>query len=237
MKKKILLITIALSSAVLVWNSCSNSGTTEKLQEPLDKGEKSNQLSGKNTATPEAKTKATNDLLDAFKGESTASAKYAAFSKKAEQEGYHSVAMLFKAASTAEMIHAGNHKVALEESGIKAPSVNPEFTVKSTRENLEDAIKGETYEATTMYPEFLKDANSAGNQMALISLNYAYQTELKHRVFYEKALAALLNNSAKSLPVVYYVCPVCGNTYDKMPEKRCSICMTGVEKFLLINTL
>jgi len=100
-----------------------------------------------------------------------------------------------------------------------------------------DAIKGETYEITTMYPEFLVNANKAGNQFALISLNYAYKTEQKHKPLYENALAALENNKVSSLPSVFYVCPTCGNTYDTESPKRCGISMTGSEKFIKITTL
>ncbi|MBK7562087.1 MAG: rubrerythrin family protein [Chitinophagaceae bacterium] len=173
----------------------------------------------------------------AFKGETTASTKYAAYSKKAEQEGYHEIALLFKAASTAENIHANNHKAVLQESGVSVPVIKPEFTVKSTQENLEDAIKGESYEVSTMYPEFLKTANEAGNQIALISLNYAYKTEKKHKVMYENALVALQNNNVKSLPSVFYVCATCGNTYETTAPARCGISMTSSEKFIKIISL
>lgn len=185
----------------------------------------------------DANSKTTKNLQAAFKGETTASAKYAAYSKKAEQEGYHQIALLFKAASTAENIHANNHKAVLQESGVSVPVIKPEFTVKSTKENLQDAIAGETYEATTMYPEFLTAANEAGNQLAMISLNYAYKTEKKHKVFYEAALAALQNNTVKSLPTVFYVCPTCGNTYETTAPARCGISMTSGEKFLKITSL
>ncbi|MCB9348134.1 MAG: hypothetical protein H6573_11600 [Lewinellaceae bacterium] len=43
----------------------------------------------------------------------------------------------------------------MEEMGEAASKVSPEFTVKTTKENLEDAIAGESYEISTMYPEFL----------------------------------------------------------------------------------
>ncbi len=49
----------------------------------------------------------------------------------------------------------------------------PEFKVKSTKENLSEDINGEAYEAKTMYPDFLKTAEIAGNQIALLSLTYA----------------------------------------------------------------
>lgn len=185
----------------------------------------------------DANTKTTENMQAAFKGETTASAKYAAYSKKAEQEGYLQIALLFKAASTAENIHANNHKAVLQESGVSIPVIKPEFTVKSTKENLQDAIAGETYEATTMYPEFLTAANEAGNQLAMISLNYAYKTEKKHKVFYEAALTALQNNTVKSLPTVFYVCLTCGNTYETTAPARCGISMTSGEKFIKITSL
>ena len=188
-------------------------------------------------AGTDANAKTTENLQVAFKGETTASAKYAAYSKKAEQEGQHEIALLFKAASIAENIHAKNHQAVLQESGVAVPLITPEFTVMSTKENLQEALAGETYEATIMYPGFLTAANAAGNQLALISLNYAYKTEKKHKVFYEAALTALQNNTTKKLAAVYYVCPTCGNTYETTAPSRCGISMTGGDKFLKIISL
>ena len=192
----------------------------------------------KNVASePSAKSVNYENMKTAFEGETTASAKYAAYSKKAEEEGYHEIALLFKAASTSEKIHANNHKAVLLEGSQEVPAITPEFTVKSTKENLKDAIAGETYEITTMYPDFIKNANVAGNQFSLMSLNYAYKTEQKHKPLYEKALAALESNTVKSLPTVFYVCPTCGNTYDTKAPSRCGISMTSSEKFIKISSL
>ncbi len=177
------------------------------------------------------------NMKDAFKGETTASAKYAAYSQKAEEEGYHEIALLFKAASASEKVHANNHKAVLLNGKQEVPSVSPDFTVKSTKENLKDAIAGESYEVTTMYPEFIVNANKAGNQFSLMSLNYAYKTEQKHKIMYENALAAIESNNTKSLPIVFYVCPTCGNTYDTEAPSRCGISMTSSEKFIKIDSL
>lgn len=193
--------------------------------------------SGTQVTASEAKAVNFQNMKDAFTGETTASAKYAAFSKKAEEEGYHEIAMLFKAASKSEKVHATNHKAVLTEAGQSVPDVKPDFTVKSTKENLKNAIAGESYEVSTMYPDFMKAANVAGEQLSLVSLNYAYKTEQKHKAFYEKALAALESNSVKSLPQVYYVCPVCGNTYENEAPKRCGISMTPGERFMKIANL
>ena len=232
-----IIISAALISGWVIFSSCNNSGVAAELQEPVAMPSENINNLNPGAGTADSKEKTTADLLAAFKGETTASAKYAAYSKKAEQEGYHQVALLFKAASTAEKIHASNHQAVLEESGTNVAPVTPEFTVKSTKENLQDAIKGETYEAVTMYPEFLKDAEAAGNQLALISLNYAYKTEKKHKVMYENALTALEKNNVKSLPSTYYVCGTCGNTYDAAPPQRCGICMSGSEKFIKVDRL
>lgn len=236
MKKSITLLS-ALGFAVgaSLLPSCTHSKANNPLQNPLETAiaevKNPNGIENKNQVSAE---KTLENMAAAFKGETTASAKYMAYSQKAEQEGYHEIAMLFKAASTAENIHANNHKAVLMESGKGVPVFTPEYTVKTTKENLQDAISGESYEASTMYPEFLKTANEAQNKLALISLNYAYQTEQKHKVLYEKALQALNSNSFKNLPSVYFVCSTCGNTYENSAPARCGISMTSSEKFIKI---
>jgi rubrerythrin len=261
MKKLLSIPAIVLTLGCISLLSCGVSNTDAAMKSPAQSNaDTASQITSKETGESDAKetendektsmvksasyitstdatAKTTENMQAAFKGETTASAKYDAYSKKAEQEGYHQIALLFKAASTAENIHANNHKAVLQESGIAVPAVKPEFSVKTTRENLQDAIAGETYEATTMYPDFLKAANADGNQLAMMSLNYAYKTEKKHKVFYEAALTALQNNTVSSLPSVFYVCPTCGNTYETTAPARCGISMTSSDKFIKITSL
>ncbi len=240
--------------------SCSNpnqqennqAGTT--MQQPADGGataqtvsrkeneegdEEEDEMKGQENAPATADVKATmvNNLTDAYKGETTASAKYAAYAKKAQEEGYTQIALLFKATSASENIHANNHRFVLEDMGATIPVVKPDFTVKTTAENLKDAIAGEGYEIATMYPDFIKNAQAANGKIALISLNYAYKTEQRHKPLYEKALSALESKQVNSLASVYYVCQTCGNTYDSTAPKRCNISMTSSEKFTKIDKL
>lgn len=179
--------------------------------------------------------KTVKDLQEAFKGETTASTKYAAYAEKAEKEGYNKIALLFRAASKAESIHAGNHKAVLVKMGAEVPEFTPEFTVKSTKENLNDAVSGESYEVASMYPDFIKDASAESANLAMISFNYAYQVEKKHKAMYEKAINALAENNEKSLPDLYMVCSTCGNTYEGEAPERCGISMTPKERFLRIE--
>jgi rubrerythrin len=189
-------------------------------------------LTGCNKTNP---VKTVENLKAGFKGETTASAKYAAFAQKAREEGNANVAKLFDAASKAESIHATNHKKVLEGLGEKVEDFTPEFEVKTTAENLQAAIDGETYEATTMYPQFLADAKTEKVEKAEKSFTWAFDTEKKHRDFYAKALEALNAAAENTLPVEYAVCPVCGNTYDKaMLDEKCAFCQTSKDKFIIV---
>ena len=173
------------------------------------------------------------NLKTAFKGESAASAKYTAYSEQARKEGFLPVAIMFGAISKAEGIHALNHKAVIEKMGGKADPVSPQFTVKTTRENLEDAIKGKDYEMMAMYTEFIKSARDENASDAVKSFRWAMETEKKYFIFYTNSLNAMNRNDLKSLPKVYWVCPKCGNTYDQAkPEEKCSFCYTSSDKFI-----
>ena len=182
----------------------------------------------------EAGTKTIENMQAAYKGEITATARYEAFSKKAEEDGYHHIAILYNAVSAAENIHARNHKTVIEDAGETVAVIIPEYAVKTTKENLNDDIKGEAYEANTMYPDFIKTAETADNQLAVLSLTYAMKTEQKHKFFFEQALGDISSNTLNSLPSKYFVCPVCGNTYTQAP-KHCDLSFTEREKFIVFE--
>lgn len=152
-------------------------------------------------------SKSEQDLREAFAGESQANRKYLAFAKKADEEGFHQVAKLFRAAAEAETIHAHNHLRALNG-------------IKSTKENLEEAIGGETHEFKNMYPQMIQDAKEEGVKEALQSFGYANQVEKIHAGLYQKAL----DNLGENEEVTYYVCPVCGHTVENNPPGTCPIC-------------
>lgn len=182
----------------------------------------------------EARTKTIENMQSAYKGEKTATAKYDAFAKKAEAEGYHNIALLYDAVSAAENIHAANHKAVIEDAGATPAIITPIFKVNTTIENLSNDINGEAYEAKTMYPDFLKTAETANNQTALLSLTYAMKTELKHKFLFEQALGDINTNTLQSLPSQYFVCPNCGNTYTTAP-KHCDFSLTDGNKFIVFQ--
>jgi rubrerythrin len=173
------------------------------------------------------------NLHSAYKGETTASTKYAAFARQARQEGLIQIATMFEATSKAEQIHATNHQTVLEKMGQRVEPYKPEFKIKTTKENLEESIKGESYEIATMYPGFIAIATKEDATSALKSFRWAMDTEKKHLVMYQNAIKAINAKKTDSLPGVYWVCPKCGDTYDiAKPEASCAFCSTKSEKFI-----
>jgi rubrerythrin len=154
-------------------------------------------------------------LKEAFAGESQANRKYLAYAAKADQEGYPQAARLFRAAAEAETVHAHNHLRALK-------------TVGSTKENLTDAINGETHEFQHMYPEMIKAAKAEGHKDAERSFSYANEVEKIHAQLYQKLLDGL-EGAQEDYP--YYVCPVCGYTAEKGAPDTCPVCGAKGEKF------
>lgn len=173
------------------------------------------------------------NLQAAFNGESNAKAKYDAFAAKADQEGYKSVAALFRAAAKSESIHANKHTAALKKLNAvpKATVENPE--VKSTKENLEVALAGENYEKESMYPAFIKQAEAEQISGAVKSFKVAMETEIEHAKMFSQALKEL--DSWKESGKVFFVCQVCGfTTMDKI-MKKCPICSAPRSKFFTIE--
>ncbi len=173
----------------------------------------------KAAAKPEATT--LENLQTAYNGESNAKARYEAFAAKAQAEGYLGVASLFKAAALSEGVHAAKHAKAIEALGAvpKADVKAPE--VKSTKENLEVALKGENYERLKMYPAFLKKAEADKNQQAMYSFKGALAAEKMHAKFYGEALKNLKNwKTARK----FIVCQTCGYTTNDMKLKVCPVC-------------
>ena len=157
------------------------------------------------------------NLKEAFAGESQANRKYLAFAKKAQDQGFAQVAKLFRAAADAETVHAHAHLRVL--GGIK-----------STAENLQEAIEGEGHEFEQMYPGFIAEAEKEGNEPALASFKNAMAVEEIHHGLYGEALSAVQSESDLAETKIF-VCQVCGNTVKGEAPEQCPICNSPKIKF------
>ena len=158
--------------------------------------------------------KTESNLKAAFAGESQANRKYTAFAKKAEEDGYPGVAKLFRAAAEAEAIHAASELKALG-------------AVKSTAENLQAAIDGETYEFTEMYPGFIKEAGDEAANQAKRAFHLANEAEKVHAELYKKALANLESKE----DINYFLCAVCGYIHENGAPDKCPVCGAASKAF------
>ena len=178
-----------------------------------------------------APSKTLDNLMAAFNGESNANAKYLAFAKKADQEGFAGAAALFRAAAKAEETHARTHGEVIKKMGgaPKADIKLPE--IKATADNLKAALEGETYEKDKMYPEFIAEARTAGNKDAVRAFNFAISAETEHAKFYADASA---NLQAWKVAKTFYVCPVCGKTVLATDFSKCPVCFTPADQYVKI---
>jgi rubrerythrin len=179
------------------------------------------------------------NLLAAFEGESNAHAKYTAFAAKADDEGFHGAASLFRAAARAEQIHATNHSRVLHQLGSRSECEIHKVEVKSTLENLKAALNGEQYEIDTMYPGFLAEATERANKAAMRTFHGALEAEKTHARLYSEAIALVVSGKTDTWigeARDFYVCPVCGYTSETEEEhERCPVCNCPWEKFEIIR--
>jgi rubrerythrin len=161
------------------------------------------------------------NLKNAFAGESQANRRYLAFAQKAEEEGHPQIAKLFRAAAEAETVHAMNHVRTMGE-------------VKTTADNLNAAISGETFEFKQMYPGYIKTAKDEKNNQAVWSFNVANHVEQIHAGLFAKA-NQILKTGKEPPKAEYYVCSVCGNTVENEPPEKCPVCGNPKSKFFKVT--
>ncbi len=116
------------------------------------------------------------NLESALAGESMAHIKYRYFAKIAREEGFEDVAKHFEHTADQEIKHAWGH--------LELLIGNP-----STKECLEKAIAGETYEYTEMYPKFQEDAEMEGNEEALLEARLQAAESKEHAEQFKSVLA------------------------------------------------
>jgi rubrerythrin len=115
------------------------------------------------------------NLESALAGESMAHIKYRYFAKIAREEGFEDVAKHFEHTADQEILHAWGHLELL----IGKPN---------TKECLEKAIEGETYEYTQMYPHFEAVALNEGDMVAAQEARLQIKESEEHAEQFKKVL-------------------------------------------------
>ncbi|MFJ9841616.1 ferritin family protein [Kitasatospora sp. NPDC101155] len=131
------------------------------------------------TAIPALQQQTRTNLTQAMRGEAFANASYTLFAAQAQREGRPAVADLFRKTPAVELDEHFTQEAAL--SGL----------VSSNEANLTDAITGEGYESTTMYPTFAQQAKAAGDTAAADLFTEIAKDEAAHQAAYQAALTKL----------------------------------------------
>jgi len=142
------------------------------------------------------------NLESALAGESMAHIKYRYFAKIAREEGFEDVAKHFEHTADQEILHAWGHLELL----IGKPS---------TKECLEKAIEGETYEFTTMYPTMMNEAIVEDNQQAAIEA----QNQIDESKEHAEQFRAILQKAEKRFAALKKVEERHANAYKQVLEK------------------
>jgi len=162
------------------------------------------------------------NLMKSFAGESQARNKYEYFAKVAQKEGYRDIAEHFQRAADNEKTHA-KLELALHNRMVS----ESENSFGDTKANLQSAIDGESYESTTMYPDFAKIAKDEGYKEAAALFKGIGKIEVEH----EKMFQMLLDRLEAGAEFVSenedeaWICEVCGHIhYGKKALKVCPVC-------------
>ena len=165
-------------------------------------------------------SKTEENLKAAFAGESQARNKYTFFAKVAKKEGYPYIAKIFEETAMNEMRHAKDEFYLLDGIG-------------DTVANLNEAIGGEDYETTQMYPTFAKEAEEEGNKEAATLFRQIAKVEAEHRDRYKRLLAMVENGTVfKREQPIKWKCSVCGYVHEgNEPPVKCPCCKHPREYF------
>ena len=161
------------------------------------------------------------NLMKAFAGESQARNKYEYFAKVAQKEGYRDIAAHFQRAADNEKVHA-KLELALKNR-MESQSDN---NFGNTKENLQEAIDGESYENITMYPDFAKIAKEEGHKEATRLFEGIGKIEVEHEKMFQMLLDRLeAGKEFESDNEEAWICEVCGHVhYGKKALKTCPVC-------------
>lgn len=174
-------------------------------------------------------------LIQAFIGESQARNRYNMYAKVARNEGFIQIQQIFDITADNEREHAVNFWNAAQKVMKKTGKTLPELTVDAlapleigtTAENLRAAIKGETYEHTTMYPAIAKSADKEGFPEIAKQVLAIAAVEDHHAERYTKLLNEVEAGTVfKKAKEVEWVCLECGYVHKgKEPPKVCPSCL------------
>lgn len=175
------------------------------------------------------------NITTAYLAESASKARYEAFAARATDEGYKSVAVLFRATAASQDVLIKKHAAMIQKlsGGLPVVKVAAAPVVKSTRENLEAALAADIGEKNTRYAAFSRQAEADKNVAAVYGFKGAVAAEIEYVKFFKLALSDL--DGWKAEGKSFAVCEVCSFLVMGPPPATCPVCSAPREKFSIIK--
>jgi rubrerythrin len=169
------------------------------------------------------------NLNAAYQMAANAESCYKAFAARADAEGCKSVAALFRAAGKSQNIHAAKCEAQIKKLGGTVTFKLEAAEVKSTRENLEAALKMQTAERSAQLAAFAAQAEAGKNVPAMYAFKGAMAAEAQLVKYFTQALGGMETWKAGDKDIL--VCLVCGYVTMDTATKNCPVCQAPRSKF------
>jgi len=176
-------------------------------------------------------------LETAFGEETKIYSTYRAFAERADEEGFHGIASVFRSLGRAEQIHATNHARVLRRmsgpAGVQIPIPHIEGSLK----NLRSALVDQRFEVDYLYPTFLTAAVPLVDSTAIRTFHWALEADKSHvRLLWQliPRVGADKNGWAYT-PHSFFVCALCGYAAHETESENCPSCNYLWERFETIQ--
>jgi len=176
-------------------------------------------------------------LETAFEEESRNLARCKAYAARADEEGFHGIASLFRAISRAEQIHASNHARVLRHMSGPAGIEIPLPRVDGSLENLRTALADQRFEVEYLYPTFLTAAVPLVDSTAIRTFHWALEADKSHVRLFWQLIPRVGEDKAgwAYTPPDFFVCALCGYTAQDPESDNCPSCNYFWQRFETIH--
>lgn len=157
--------------------------------------------------------------------------RYLAYAERADEEGYHGAAGLFRAVARANEINMSAFARLIKKMGGSPLTVVDRFPVDDTRRNLDNAARIAQVEWQKLYTQYMKEAQNENILEPMERLTYAKTAGNQHATLFRKAGEQPSEWKERSS---VFVCSVCGYAVVPWPGRQCPSCHT-VESFETIS--
>jgi rubrerythrin len=176
-------------------------------------------------------------LGTAFGEETKICSTYRAYAERADEEGFHGIASVFRAIGRGEQIHATNHARVLRHmsgpTGVEIPMPH----IEGSLENLRSALVDQRFEVDYLYPTFLTAAVPLVDSTAIRTFHWALEADKSHvRLLWQLIPRVGADKAGWAYtPHNFFVCALCGYAAQETESDNCPSCNYLWERFETIH--